>query len=143
MIIHKLIKGHFDCKSTELFIRYLKMENILSDRLKRNCSPSLSAQLPQLHPLNSDKFNWKKNKTKKKTSVFIKAPVVCISEYTQIPVSVCFCGPQRKYCMCVCDCQVRLEHLCCDVSHLIMAPRFLLSPLCAANVCDACMSVRA
>lgn len=46
-------------------------------------------------------------------------------------------------CTCVRGCQVRLQHLRCDVSHLIMDTCFLLSPPCTANMCDACMSVRA
>lgn len=33
--------------------------------------------------------------------------------------------------MCVCGCQVRLEHLRCDVSHLIMDTCFRLSLPCA------------
>lgn len=58
------------------------------------------------------------------------------SEYTQIPVSVCLCrgGPRRKRCLCVRGCQVGLQHLHCDVSHLITDTRFLLPLPCAANM---------
>lgn len=37
--------------------------------------------------------------------------------------------------MCVRGCQVRLQHLCCDVSHLITDTCSLLSPLHTANIC--------
>lgn len=89
----------------------------------------------------------RKKSKQNKPAVFIKAAVMCISEYTQIPVNVCFRrgGPQRKHSVrtCVRGCQVRLQRLRCDVSHLIMDTCFLPSPQCTANMCDARVSVSA
>lgn len=51
---------------------------------------------------NTNKVNNYK-KRKNKPVVFIKAAVMCTSEYTKILVRVCFCrsGPQCKHSMCV------------------------------------------
>lgn len=61
-------------------------------------------------------------------AVFIKAALMCISVYIQIPVNVCLHpgGPQRKHRWCVCGCQVRLWRLHLDVSHLITDLCFFL-----------------
>lgn len=95
---------------------------------------------------NTDKFNDKKKANAKTNQLYSLKPLLCApSEYTKIPVKVCFrCGsPQREHCMCVrvytavrWDCSIYA--VMCHTWLWIHVS--LLSPLHTANMCDACAS---